>query len=57
MHFDTTARIQDEMADRNAQGRHEATLKSRKRMFLTATVLIVAGSALQILGALPVTLF
>jgi hypothetical protein len=56
-HLDTTARIQDEMADRNAQSRHQATLRSRKRMFIAATVLIVAGSVLQILGALPVTLF
>ena len=30
-HLDTTARIQDEMAERNAQSRHEATLRSRKR--------------------------
>jgi CHASE3 domain sensor protein len=56
-HLDTTARIQDEMADRNAQSRLEATLRSRKRMFVAATVLIVGGSVLQIVGALPVTLF
>jgi hypothetical protein len=56
-HLDTTNRLQDEMAERNAQGRHEATLKSRRRMFVTATVLIVVGSLLQILGALPATLF
>jgi len=56
-HFDTTARIHDEMAERGAQSRLEATLRSRKRMFVTATVLIVGGSVLQILGALPITLF
>ena len=55
-HLDTAARMQDEMAERNAHSRHEATLKSRKRMFVLATVLIVTGSVLQILGALPFSL-
>jgi ferric-dicitrate binding protein FerR (iron transport regulator) len=56
-HLDTSHRIHDEMAERAAQGRHEATLKSRKAMFVLATVLIVAGAVLQIIGALPIAPF
>lgn len=46
-HLETSARIQDEMA----------TLKSRKRAFVLATVLIVAGSLMQLAGQLPADLF
>jgi ferric-dicitrate binding protein FerR (iron transport regulator) len=56
-HLDASNRIHDEMAERAAQSRHEATLKSRKAMFVLATVLIVAGSVLQIIGALPIAPF
>jgi hypothetical protein len=56
-HLDASHRIHDEMAERAAQSRHEATLKSRKAMFVLATVLIVAGSVLQIIGALPIAPF
>jgi CHASE3 domain sensor protein len=56
-HLDASNRIHDEMVERGAQSRHEATLKSRKAMFVLATVLIVAGAVLQILGALPIAPF
>ncbi len=56
-HLDASARIHDEMADRGARDRHLATLKSRKRMFMLATILIVTGSLLQLAGALPANIF
>jgi ferric-dicitrate binding protein FerR (iron transport regulator) len=56
-HLDTFARMQDEMADRNARGRHMATLSSRKRAFLLATVLIIVGALLQLAGQIPADLF
>lgn len=52
-HLDNFARMQDEMADRGARGRHLATLRSRKRAFVVATVLIIVGGLLQLAGALP----
>jgi hypothetical protein len=52
-HLETTARLQDQMAERNTQARHLATLGSRRRVFLLATVLIVIGYLLQLAGALP----
>lgn len=56
-HLETSARIQDEMAERGAWDRHMATLKSRKRAFILATALIVTGSLLQLAGQLPADLF
>jgi hypothetical protein len=56
-HLETSARIQDEMAARSDHNRHVATLKSRKRAFVLATVLIVAGSLMQLAGQLPADLF
>jgi CHASE3 domain sensor protein len=56
-HLDASSRIHDEMMERSAQARHEKTLRSRKGMFVAATVLIVAGSLLQIVGALPADLW
>lgn len=56
-HLDTHNRIQDEMAERSARARHMATLKSRKRMFMAATVLIVIGALLQLVGQIPAELF
>lgn len=56
-HLDTFARMQDEMADRNLRSRHMATLSSRKRAFLLATVLIVTGALLQLAGQIPPDLF
>lgn len=52
-HFDTHNRIHDEMVERGARERHIATLKARKRFFVLATVLIVLGSVLQLVGQLP----
>jgi hypothetical protein len=52
-HLDAHHRIQDDMADRGARARHIATLKARKRFFVIATVLIVLGSLLQLVGQLP----
>jgi hypothetical protein len=56
-HLDASARIQDEMAARAAWERHLATLRSRKRAFTLATVLIVAGALLQLVGTLPESVF
>lgn len=56
-HLDTTQRLQDEMAGRAVRDRHLATLASRKRAFVMATVLIVAGSLLQLAGQIPESLF
>jgi len=56
-HLETSARIQDEMAARGDHSRHVATLRSRKRAFVLATVLIVAGSLMQLAGQLPADLF
>ena len=56
-HLDTSARLQDEMRERAAYNRHVATLKSRKSAFVTATVLIVVGGVLQLVGALPPDVF
>jgi len=52
-HLDTFARMQDEAAARGDRGRHLATLQSRKRMFVLATVMIIVGALLQLAGALP----
>jgi hypothetical protein len=51
--LETSARMQDDMAERSARARHLATLGSRKRIFMLATILIVAGYLLQLAGALP----
>jgi hypothetical protein len=56
-HLDNFARMQDDMADRGARNRHIATLKSRKRAFRLATVLIIVGAVLQLVGALPPDVF
>lgn len=56
-HLDASARIHDEMRERAAYHRHVETLKSRKRAFVTATVLIVVGGLLQLAGALPPDVF
>lgn len=52
-HAQTSARLHDEMEARNAHARASATLLKRKRMFITATVLIVAGLAFQMVGSVP----
>jgi hypothetical protein len=56
-HLDVSNRIHDEMVERGARARHLATLKSRKRAFVLATVLIVLGSLLQLAGQLPESVF
>jgi hypothetical protein len=56
-HLDASARIHDEMTTRAARERHLATLRSRKRAFVVATVLIVIGALLQLAGALPEPVF
>lgn len=52
-HLDASHRIHDDMVERSARARHVATLRSRKGAFVVATVLIVAGSLLQLAGQLP----
>lgn len=56
-HLDASHRIQDEMVERAARGRHIETLRSRKRAFVLATVLIILGALLQLVGQLPAELF
>lgn len=56
-HLDASARIHDEMVERGAREQHLATLRSRKRAFTLATVLIVLGALLQLVGALPEAVF
>jgi hypothetical protein len=51
--YESLERAQDEMAIRKARTTHRQAMAARKRMFLLATVLIVAGFALQLLGAWP----
>jgi hypothetical protein len=56
-HLDASHRIHDEMVERNARAKHMATLKSRKRAFVLATVLIIVGALLQLVGQIPPDLF
>jgi hypothetical protein len=51
--FETLDRMEDENAIRRARGEHRAALMARRGVFLLATVLIVAGFALQIVGTVP----
>lgn len=52
-HLDASSRMHEEMQFRAAQSAHKATLGARKSVFIAATVLIVLGFALQILGSIP----
>jgi hypothetical protein len=52
-HAETAARMHDQMQFQAAQRIHWSSLSSRKRVFLAASVLIVLGFALQLLGAVP----
>lgn len=52
-HLETANRMQDEMAFRANQASHKAALGARKAVFLTASVLIVAGFLLQLAGSIP----
>ena len=52
-HAETSARMHDEMQTRSAHAAAMATLAKRKRMFIAATVLIILGFALQLIGAVP----
>lgn len=52
-HADASARVHDEMQMRSAHAAAMATLAKRKRMFVAATVLIILGFALQLIGAVP----
>ncbi len=45
--------VQDEQAIRRARAEHGAALTARRGTFLVATVLIVVGFVLQIIGAWP----
>jgi len=52
-HLSASQRLHEEMQMRSAQAQHHETLGARKSVFLTATVLIVTGFALQIAGSWP----
>jgi hypothetical protein len=51
--YETLERVQDEQAVRRARAEHRSALTARRGTFLVATVLIVAGFVLQIVGAWP----
>jgi hypothetical protein len=52
-HFEQLDRMQDDTAIRRARSEHRTALAARRGVFLLATVLIVAGFILQIVGAWP----
>jgi hypothetical protein len=51
--YESLERAQDEQAIRRARAEHRAAMAARRGVFLLATVLIVAGFLLQIVGAVP----
>jgi len=51
--YESLERAQDEQAIRRARAEHRAAMTARRGVFLLATVLIVAGFLLQIVGAVP----
>ena len=51
--YETLERMQDDAALRAAREAHRQTLGSRKGVFAAASLLILAGFILQLLGALP----
>ncbi len=52
-HMETTGKMMDDMALRRAWETHANTMRRRKIAFLLASVLIVAGSLMQVAGAWP----
>lgn len=53
-HMTRAGQMQDDMAIRTAREARRQTMSGRRRWFIAATVLIVAGFLLQLAGALPV---
>ena len=51
--YESLERVQDEQAIRRARAEHRAAMAARRGVFLLATVLIVTGFLLQIVGAAP----
>ncbi|MFZ1104873.1 MAG: hypothetical protein WAN86_18825 [Hyphomicrobiaceae bacterium] len=51
--FEQLERVQDESAIRTARTEHRNALAARRGVFLLATMLIVTGFVLQIVGAWP----
>jgi len=51
--YESLERVQDEQAIRKARSEHRAAMAARRGVFLVATVLIVSGFLLQIVGAWP----
>ena len=51
--YESLERVQDEQAIRRARAEHRAAMAARRGVFLLATVLIVTGFVLQIVGAAP----
>lgn len=52
-HMARTGEMQDDMAIRRAREDRRAAMRGRRAWFLSAAVLIVAGFALQLIGAMP----
>ncbi len=52
-HMQTSAKMMEDVAMRRAWAEHGGTLARRKTAFVTATALILIGSALQLVGTWP----
>jgi hypothetical protein len=53
-HLATAGQMQDDLAIRRARDDRRSAQAGRRRWFVSATILIVLGFVLQLLGALPV---
>ena len=51
--YESLERMQDEAALRKARVSHRSALGARKSVFVMATLLIILGFALQLIGAIP----
>jgi uncharacterized membrane protein len=51
--YESLERVQDEQAIRKARAEHRAAMNARKGTFVLATVLIILGFVLQVVGAWP----
>ena len=51
--YESLERMQDEAALRKARASHRSALGARKSVFVMATLLIILGFALQLIGAIP----
>lgn len=52
-HMDVSGRMMDDAAIRRARDERTGAMRTRRRMFLFASVLVVLGFVLQLAGAVP----